>query len=88
MRVGYVEGADVLLDDPHELAFTLAYENHICGLSYKGLEERKRAYAGVSAHRLLEVAREVLRPENATVVIFGNRSIIDADKIISIINLL
>ncbi len=84
MRVGYVEGADVLLDDPHELSFTLAYENHISGLSYSGLEERKCAYAGVSGLRLLKVAQEVLRPENATVVIFGNKASIDVDKIINI----
>ena len=86
MRIGYVEGADVLLDDPHELAFTLAYENHIGGLSYSGLEERKRAYSCVSAGRLLDVAREVLRAENATVIVFGKRTAIDVGKIKEIIN--
>jgi len=86
MRIGYVEGADVLLDDPHELAFTLAYENHIGGLSYSGLEERKRAYSAVSAGRLLDVAREVLQAENATVIVFGKRTAIDVGKIKEIIN--
>lgn len=88
MRVGYVEGADVLLDDPHELAFTFAYEKHIAGADYTSLEDRKRAYASVSAERLKDVARLVLRPEGVTVVVYGDKTKIDPSKIKEIINTL
>ena len=88
MRVGYVEGADVLLDDPHELAFTFAYEKHVAGADYRGLEDRKRAYASVSAERLREVARLVLRPEGSVVVVFGDKAKIDASRIKEILSTL
>ncbi len=88
MRAGYVEGADVLLDDPYELAFTFAYENHIAGADYMSLEDRKTAYLSISAERLREVASKVLCPERTTVVVFGDKTKIEQEKIKEIFSLL
>ena len=85
MRAGYVDNAYMLLDDARELCFTFAYDNHILGLGYGGIEDRRKAYAAITPERLCEVAREVFRPENLTVAIKGNKKKIDLTKLENII---
>ena len=85
MRAGYVDNAYMLLDDVRELCFTFAYDNHILGLGYSDIEERRRAYSEITPERLCEVAREVFRPENLTVTIKGNKKRIVLDKLQNII---
>ena len=81
----YVDNAYILLDDPRELCFTFAYDNHILELGYRGIDDRKAAYEGVSPQRLREVAKEVFRPENLTITLKGNKKRIDIDKLKNII---
>lgn len=85
MRAGYVDNAYMLLDDPRELSFTFAYDNHILDLGYLGIEERRAAYAAITPERIREVAREVFRPENMTVALKGSKKRIDTDRLTTII---
>jgi predicted Zn-dependent peptidase len=75
----------MLLDDPRELCFTFAYDNHILGLDYRGIEDRRSVYADITPERLREVARTVFRPENMTVALKGNKKRIDLVKLEKII---
>ena len=85
MRACYVDNADMLLDDPRELCFTFAYDNHILDLGYSGIEDRKRAYASVTPERIREVAKEVFRPENLTVTLKANKKKINFSELENII---
>ena len=85
MRAGYVDNAYMLLDDPRELCFTFAYDNHILGLGYTGIEDRKKTYAAITPERLCEVAKTVFRPENMTVTLKANKKRIDTQKLENII---
>jgi len=85
MKAGYVDNAYLLLDDPRELSFTFAYDNHILGLGYSDIEDRRSAYEGITPERLCEVAREIFRPENLTVALKGNKKRIDIQKLENII---
>ena len=85
MRAGYVDNAYMLLDDARELCFTFAYDNHILGLGYGGIEDRKKAYASITPERLREIAGEIFRAENLTVAIKGNKKRIDITKLENII---
>ena len=81
MRAVYVDNAYMLLDDPRELSFTFAYDNHILGLGYCGIEDRRAAYAAITPERLREVADIVFRPENMTVTLKANKKRIDAARL-------
>ena len=85
MRAGYVDNAYMLLDDPRELSFTFAYDNHVLELGYRGIEDRREAYSIITSERLREVAREVFRPENLTVTLKGNKKRIDLKRLENII---
>lgn len=85
MRAVYVDNAYMLLDDPRELCFTFAYDNHILGLGYTGIEDRRQAYAAITPERLCEVAKTVFRPENMTVTLKANKKRIDTQKLENII---
>ncbi len=85
MRAGYVDNAYMLLDDPRELSFTFAYDNHILGLGYSGIEQRRAAYERITPDRLREVAATVFRTENMSVTLKGNKKRIDLEKLENII---
>ena len=85
MRAVYVDNAYMLLDDPRDLCFTFAYDNHILGLGYRDIDDRRRAYASITPERLREVAREVFRAENMTVALKANKKRVDTEKLTNII---
>lgn len=86
MRAGYVDNAEMLLDDPRELNLTLGHESHILGLGYDSIYHRAAAYSAVTPERLRAVAREVLRPENLVITLKGNKKKIDTSRIARIIS--
>ena len=88
MKAGFVKNAYMLLDDPRELNFTLAYDNHLLGLGYSSLEDRIAAYAVLDGEALSRAARELFRTDNLTLTLKGNKKKINTDKIAKIINLL
>jgi predicted Zn-dependent peptidase len=85
MRASFVDNAYMLLDDSRELNFTFGYDNHVLGLGYSGIEDRRAAYAAITPERIRDVAREVFRPENMTVAIKCNKKKTDTEKLNSII---
>ena len=85
MKAAYVDNAYLLFDDPRELSFTFGYDNHVLGLGYSGIEERRNAYASITPERLCEVARIVFRPENMSVTLKANKKKIDAERLRKII---
>ena len=85
MRAIYVDNAYMLLDDPRELCFTLAYDNHILDLGYSGIDERRAAYERITPERLREVAATVFRPENMSVTLKANKKRVDNEKLERII---
>ena len=85
MKSGYVENADMLLDDARELNFTMAYDNHVMNLGYGSLDERKAAYSRITPDEIRAAACEIFRPENLTITVKGNKKKINADEIKSLI---
>ena len=85
MKAAYVDNAYILLDEPRDLAFTFAYDNHILGLGYSGIEDRRDTYASITPERLREAASIVFRPENMTVTLKANKKKIDAERLEKII---
>lgn len=88
MKAAYVDNAYLLYDDPRELNFTFAYDNHIMNLGYANLDERREAYRKVTPERIREVARELFRPENLTLTLKGSKKKIDTEKLEEIIKTL
>jgi hypothetical protein len=81
MKAGYVDNADMLLDDPRELNFTYAYDNCIMGLGYNGAEDRKSAYKAITPKELLAAANEIFTPRHLTLTMKGNKNKTDLSKI-------
>ena len=85
MRCGYVDNAYMLYDDARELNFTYAYDNHVMDLGYGSVEERKAAYAALTAEDVLEAAREIFKPENLTLTVKGDKKKIDTEELLRIV---
>ena len=81
MKAGYVNNAYMLYDDTRELNFTFGYDNHILGLGYRDIEDRRRVYSSVTSERIREVAAIIFRPENLTVTLKGKKSKIDNERL-------
>lgn len=69
----YTETMDMLLDDPEELNWTMAYERRVLGAGYASLRERKAAYRAVQPEAAAALASELFVPENLTVCLKGRR---------------
>lgn len=82
----YIDNAFSLYDDNSELNFTFAYDNHIMGLGYADLGERKEAYRKVTPDDILEAARCVFTRENLTLTVKGNHKRIDKARLEKIVS--
>lgn len=85
MKAGYVDNANMLLDDARELNFTMAYDNHIMNLSYPTISERIAAYKNVTPEDIRRGACEIFTPENLTLTLKGKKKKIDTKRIEEII---
>ena len=85
MKAGYVDNALMLYDDPRELNFSFAYDNHVMGLGYASLDARRNTYAALTPEDVRNAAAEIFRFENLTVTVKGNKRRIDVEKIKNII---
>jgi predicted Zn-dependent peptidase len=81
MKAGYVDNAYILYDDPRELNFTFAYDNHIMDEGYGDIAERAARYERVTPERLREVAEILFTKENLTLAIKGNKKKIDTERL-------
>ena len=88
MRAAYVDNAYMLLDDPRELNFTFAYDNHIMGAGYRTIEDRRLAYLAVTPERLKDVARRSFNLSTLTFTMKGRKKRIDASRILKILGAL
>ena len=77
IKAPYVDNAYLLYDDARELNFTFAYDAHVLGLPYRGLEDRKTAYRKIEGERMREVARTVFCTENLVLTVKGNKKKLD-----------
>lgn len=73
VRAPYTDNAAFLLDDAPTLNWSRAYESKILGLPYEGIADRAAAYAAVTPARILEMAKEIFRPECATLTVKGRK---------------
>ena len=85
MKAGYVTNAGLLYDEPRELNFTMAYDNHVMKAGYSSVEERAEKYKAVTPERIREVAELVFKPENLTLALKGNKKKIDISRLEEII---
>ncbi len=85
MKAGYVTNAYLLYDEPRELNFTFAYDNHVMSAGYKSIEERAERYRAVTPERIREIAEIIFQPKNLTLAIKGNKKKIDTAKLEEII---
>lgn len=82
MKAGYVKNAYMLYDDFRELNFTFAYDNHIMGESYTGIEDRIAKYKSVSAEQIRTLADALFTKENLTLTVKGDKKRIDKARLI------
>ena len=85
MKAGYVKNAYMLYDDPRELNFTFAYDNHILDNGYLSLSDRADRYRAVTPELLRSTAREIFTRDNLTLTVKGNKRKIDTERLASII---
>ena len=83
VRAPYIDNAAFLFDDAQGLSFNRAYERYILKLPYPTVAHRADAYARVTGERLSEIAREIFRPENATLTLTSRKA--DTEALRSII---
>ena len=86
MKTGYTDNAYMLYDDPRELNFTFAYDNHVMRAGYSGLDERIECYRRVTPEALKTAAQEIFRKENLTLTVKGNKRRIDTARLEKIIS--
>ena len=85
MKAGYVTNKGLLYDEPRELNFTVAYDNHVMNSGYRSVEERAEKYKSITPERIREVAEMIFRLENLTFAMKGNKKKIDIAKLEEII---
>ncbi len=88
MRADYVDNAGLLYDDPREMNFVFAYDNHIMNSGYSSIDERVEKYKSVTPERIREIADMIFRPENLTLALKGNKKKIDIEPLENIIKTL
>jgi predicted Zn-dependent peptidase len=81
----YTDNCLAALDRPQRLNWDMAYNNHILGKGYASVEEPPDLYRAVTPGRLMEIAREIFRPENLIVAVKAQRKKINVDKIKAIV---
>ncbi len=84
-KASYVDNVMMLYDDNRELNFTFAYDNHILGLGYKSLEDRRMAYKSITPERFMSVANTIFTPDNLTLTLKGRHKKINLDDIKAIV---
>ena len=75
----YVENAELELDSPESLNWTMAYEKHFLGQSFDSLEERSEVYRKVSKEEICRLAKVIFRPENLTLCCKGRKAKVPKD---------
>ena len=85
LKASYVTNSPLLYDNPADLNFTFAYDNHIMDAGYRSIEDRAARYNSISPERIREIANMIFRPENLTLAMKGDKKKIDTEKLKEII---
>lgn len=88
MRAAYVDNAYMLYDDPRELNFTFAYDNHIMNAGYAGISQRASAYSEITPVRVRELARKIFTLKNLTFTMKGAKKRTDENRLAEILSFL
>ncbi len=81
VRPAYTDNSEVILDDPSELNWMLAYETHILAKSPADIELRKTEYESVTPEQLTMLARDIFCTKNLVVALKGKKSLKTERKI-------
>ncbi len=68
-RPKYADNYAYTLDDPDDLNWNMAYHNFILNDRLESIAQIRGLYAAVTAERLMEISREIFRPENLVVAV-------------------
>jgi predicted Zn-dependent peptidase len=85
VRSTYIDNSEMILDDPSDFDWMLAYEAHILSKAPADIEKRKASYERVTAEQLTMLAREIFRSNNLVVSLKGKKSIKGERKIREIV---
>lgn len=88
IKAPYLDNAYLLYDDARELNFTFAYDAHILGLPYRGIEDRREAYRKIEGERVRDVARTVFCLKNLTLTVKGNKKKLNGTELSSLLRTL
>lgn len=88
IKAPYLDNAYLLYDDARELNFTFAYDAHILGLPYRGIEDRREAYRKIEGERVRDVARTVFCLENLTLTVKGNKKKLNGTELSALLRTL
>lgn len=84
----YRDNYDMTFDDPEDLNWHMAYNNFILDNNLKSIEQIKSLYEAVTPARLMDISREIFRPENLVVAIECRRKKIDEERVREILSAL
>ena len=84
----YTDNYALIEDAPSGLTAKFAYETHILGLTYKSAEERKNAFASVTAENIRKIAKIIFRPECLTLAMKSNKKKTDVQKLLDLTDIL
>ncbi len=80
-RPKYADNYAYTLDDPDDLNWNMAYHNFILNDRLESIDQVRGLYAAVTAERLMEISREIFRPENLVVAIRAKKVKCKPDQI-------
>lgn len=80
-RVFKTDNQMELLDDPENLNWLLAYENHILNNKYSDLSELADSYRHIGKEQLVKAANEIFLPDNVLLMSIGNKKGLSENKL-------
>lgn len=80
-RVFKTDNQMTLLDDPDDLNWTFAYENHILNNNYSDIDSLAHANRGISKEHLMKAANEILLTDNVMLIGIGNKKGLSETKL-------
>ncbi len=81
VRSIYLDNGELQLDDAAELNWNRAYDCHILEEPYGDIEARKEAFRQVTEEQMRQMAREIFRTGNMTVIVRGRKKQIPKKKL-------
>ena len=72
VRAIYLDNGEMELDDADSFNWNRAYDCHILDVDYPDIEAKKEEFRRVTEEQMSEMAREIFRPENRTVLVRGD----------------